>query len=413
MIGLARSLRRFRARGALGALLAVPLVFGSAAAAGAAPAWSIVPVGTTGSVLFGTSCVSTKACTAVGFSAGGGLPLIESSTGAGWKVVPSPSLGGGFNRLQGVSCVSTTSCVAVGWGEIPGTSGSHRTMIESWNGKKWVLVSSPNRGRLDNDLNAVSCVSAKSCVAVGSWLTSTLGDHLTLVESWNGSVWTIDTSSPNVPSTVGTKINGVEDSLNGVSCAKRSSCMAVGSYEDTRGFDRTLTESWNGTSWSVAKSPNHDLTGNALAGVSCDSTKECEAVGTYGGAANGGAGVPRVPTESWNGSVWSKVTSPNPGKSVDALAGVSCAAAKSCRAVGYYQKTSGGPYLTLIEAWHGGDWNLVTSPNPSPAGPKPEPYHDVTGSGLNGISCISTTSCHAVGWHDDNGQDQTLIEAYG
>jgi hypothetical protein len=37
-------------------------------------------------------------------------------------------------------------------------------------------------------------------------------------------------------------------SLNGVSCTSTSSCMAVGN-------EGTLAEAWNGTAWSVVKTP--------------------------------------------------------------------------------------------------------------------------------------------------------------
>ena len=45
-----------------------------------------------------------------------------------WSVVPSPSVGTGGNDLYGVSCVSATACTAVGRGLIGGVS---RNLIES------------------------------------------------------------------------------------------------------------------------------------------------------------------------------------------------------------------------------------------------------------------------------------------
>ena len=48
------------------------------------------------------------------------------------------------------------------------------------------------------------------------------------------------------------------------------------------------------------------------------------------------------------------------------------------------------------------------------AGSKTDPYYLVTGSGLNAVSCASTTSCRAVGFHVNSaGIDKTLVEKYG
>jgi hypothetical protein len=50
--------------------------------------------------------------------------------------------------------------------------------------------------------------------------------------------------------------------------------------------------------------------------------------------------------------------------------------------VGYYTTRNDGD-LSLIESWNGTDWSVVPSPDPS-AG-----YND-----LNSVSCTSTTACY-------------------
>ena len=67
-----------------------------------------------------TACPASRrtACTAVGVSgnsSGVTSTLIESWNGTRWSVVPSPSPGTGGNDLYGVSCVSATACTAVGF----------------------------------------------------------------------------------------------------------------------------------------------------------------------------------------------------------------------------------------------------------------------------------------------------------
>jgi hypothetical protein len=56
--------------------------------------------------------------------------LILSWDGTSWSVVPSPSPGPEFNRLDGVSCISAAACTAVGTKDINNLAAS-RTLIES------------------------------------------------------------------------------------------------------------------------------------------------------------------------------------------------------------------------------------------------------------------------------------------
>ena len=388
------------------AVIATGLVFGALAApAAAARVWSIGPSanqGTNTNFLYGVSCVSSSSCTAVGFSTSPNvdLTLIESWNGTGWTIVPSPSPGAVWNFLYGVSCVSSSSCTAVG--RFENSNGINRTLVLSWNGSVWSRVLSANRGLGNNVLTAVSCISASACVAVGR---SQAGPpNHTLVESWNGSAWSI-VPSPNVTFTT-------DNSLESVSCMSADVCTAVGSFRNGSGFQHTLVESWDGSVWSVAPSPNRGTAGNVLTGVSCAADGSCKAVGNYGAGAFDKGGFRRTLVESWDGTEWSVASSPNRGTEPNVLAGVSCVSAGSCKAVGWYQQTSGGPYHTLIEPWDGTNWRLVSSPN-RVAGSTPDNYLGVTGSALTGVSCLSAISCRAVGFHvNAGGFDQTLVESY-
>jgi hypothetical protein len=53
--------------------------------------------------------------------------------------------------------------------------------------------------------------------------------------------------------------------------------------------------------------------------------------------------------ESWDGTSWSVLHSPNRGMWSE-LDGVSCASATACIAVGFHQPTGTGVFKTLIEA---------------------------------------------------------------
>lgn len=222
--------------------------------------------------------------------------------------------------LNGVSCVSASSCKAVGYYVI---GGANKTLIESWNGTAWSISSAP-AGR--EGLAGVSCVSAISCMAVGAY------DNATLVESWNGTAWRI-LSSPN--STICIPSIGCASGsyLDGVSCVSAISCIAVGNWVLDYGvLEETFIESWNGSVWSIVSSPNVaglDGTSDFLNAVSWISASSCKAVGEYW------FGSQEVPSliESWNGTAWTVSSSPSPG-STDELNAVSCISASSCKAVG-------------------------------------------------------------------------------
>ena len=153
--------------------------------------------------------------------------------------MPSPTPGN-YGGLSGVSCSSARSCVAVGnYSNGTGSASSilSRTLVESWNGTAWSVVSGPSPSVAY--LYGVSCASAGSCKAVGDYASSTIR-RWALIESWNGTARSVVASpSPSVAY------------LYDVSCASARSCKAVGERTSNGGVMRILVESWNGTAWSI------------------------------------------------------------------------------------------------------------------------------------------------------------------
>jgi hypothetical protein len=301
--------------------------------------------------------------------------------------------------LSGVSCVHARSCVAVG---LSIRGGVDQTLVESGRGARWSIVASPNAGASDNAFSAVSCASARWCVAVGFYLAN--GIYQTLIESWNGVRWSI-APSPN--------FGTVNNLLDGVSCVSARSCQAVGwDFDSNNGVESTLIESWNGSGWSIVPSPNRGLAGNIIVSVSCVASTSCKAVG-YTIPANQAPAYETL-IESWNGVAWSIVPSPNQPTSASLLLAVSCVSAndllavsctsaRACEAVGLYFNVGRGNYQTLIESWNGISWSLVPSAN------RGTDVYNV----LAAVSCPpKRTSCTAVGNYFDTTLNtyQTLIE---
>jgi hypothetical protein len=344
------------------------LLVGAPVVAGASP--SATPRGPLTSV----ACPSTTSCFAVGsYDVGSNTrPLTEHWNGVAWSVTNAPTPNDAtVAMLNGVACPSTTSCFAVGKYTI---GFLDRSLVEHWNGLHWSIMTSPNPGDPNSTvLNSVTCATRMSCQAVGNFVGT--GEVDTLVEQWNGTHWVARPS----PNPTGSQFAV----LNSVACFDVTHCFAVGSYATETSADLTLTEQWNGTSWSVVASPNGPFPfASFLNGVSCPRPANCFAVGNFSA---GGPG--RTLVEHWNGAVWTIVASPNPNNSTDAgLLGSSCAATTSCFAVGDFGTTGNGT-RPLQEQWNASHWTITPSPNPAASGQNV----------LAGVSCPSATSCFAVG----------------
>lgn len=424
-------------------LLAIGAVQGSAAAQPAASStadWAIVespnsPPVPTDNVLSGITCVTSSECWAVGNVTSGGTPqsLIQRWNGSSWALITSPNTGATQrNLLRDVACVSATECWAVGsfnngdvdqpliqhwdgasWSLVaapttnvsayhfltdiacPGANlcfasgaylssgGSYQTLIERWNGSAWSIVASPNTSATrSNFLNAITCASASSCVAVGSASTQTAEQSLVL--AWNGTAWSIATS-PNQ--------GAGHNILYGVDCVTATDCWASGSAV-VGSTQQTLMLHWNGTVWSLSLTPNaSQAQNNVLLETSCSSATDCIAVGRIETGS-----VNRVLLLQWDGSLWASVTAPTaPGS--HQLVDVSCAA-DACVAAGEQQAEATS--RTLIARSEAGSWNVVASANGLTA----------THNTLLGIDCPSATSCWAVASYHNGSAQQTLIQRW-
>jgi hypothetical protein len=320
------------------------------------PAWSITPTpnprGSTVGQLEGVSCTSGSACTALatyGNSAGADLAKAERWNGTTWAIeaIPSPK-GATGKSLYGVSCTSASACTAVGYYSNASTSS---TLAERWNGTTWAVQSTPTwTSGLDE---AVSCTSASACTAVGYAVKDDgNGNVVTLAERWNGTTWAVQ-STPSPGGSWGSY-------LDGVSCTSAWACMAVGYYYNASGYGLTLAERWNGTTWAVQSTPNPPAGDyGELLGVSCTSASACTAAGDYSTV----PGFEGTLADRWNGTTWAKQSILSPSAEGSQIDGVSCTSASACVAAGYYYNSAGTP-VTLAERWNGTTWAVQATPNP-------------------------------------------------
>jgi hypothetical protein len=391
--------------------------------------------------LLDVACPSINHCVAAGFSAGDsgqGVTLAEAWNGTSWIVMATPGLPSNptvypDSELGGLSCPSVAACVAIGWDVTK--AGVVQTLVERWNGMAWTITPAPAVGPLGD----VACASPLACTAVGSSVDAA-GNPVTAAWRATGTGWAHQTTTSPVGEVAG--------SFSGISCVSAALCSAVG-----KAGGSVLAERWNGTQRSVDRAPN-PAPGAALDAVSCPSATTCMAVGSYPTnstgvarsfselrSATGGWSQYAVPSpaagssmtlaavscasstscmavgylatnaidrggsllaESWNGHRWTIETpAAAPKDASAAFAGVSCPAPEFCEAVGDYSDASSGNLIPLAERWNGAEWTVERAVAPA-----------YMSSEFNGVTCLSATSCVAVGDQYDGAEtDSSLVEA--
>lgn len=323
----------------------------------------------------------------LGVALGLGAAAIPAATvGASptrWVHTASPTFRNQATQLNAVACTSPTNCIAVG-SHAKAVRG--KTLVESRHGTGWSVVSSPSPGSTAS-LTGVSCTGPNSCVAVGSYQPTASQPSQTLVESWNGRHWSVVASADP----------GLPDALSKVSCTGPNSCVAVGYDTVSPGISDTLVESWDGTTWTVVPSPNptEAYTDAYLDAVSCSGPSSCLAVGAFVFSAS----PYETLVESWDGTSWSIIASPDPGYD-NFLGAVACSGPTTCVAVGTYATGYSPPDETLVESWDGSTMSVVASPSPG------------TDGTLAGVSCTSPTDCVAAGYDYQATGAPSLVESW-
>ncbi len=192
----------------------------------------------------------------------------------------------------------------------------------------------------------------------------------------------------------GTGAPAAAGELAGTSFVSASQTWAVGDLSSQGSANRTLTERYNGSAWSVVASPNQGSGNNALNGVSMIS-----GAGWAVGYTQSGLYQPLA--LHWNGTKWSLVP---PGSSTsDALfTGIDTLADGSGWAVGF-QLTANGTRHTLIQHASGGAMTTVTSPNDGTA---------ATDNTLMAVSGTQATGLWAVGYRMSSSGLKPLVLRY-
>ena len=292
--------------------------------------------------------------------------------------------------VDAVSCITTSIlCVSVGNEQISNATQPMNAVVavSTDGGISWTQGTLPSG---ISSLDGMSCASTSFCLAVGQ-------------NSGNNGVVAVSTDG-GISWTQGTLPSGIS-SLDGVSCVSTSFCVITGAT--TGNMPAVLISTTGGTSWTQETLPS-GIT--MLNGVSCSSTALCELVGGF--VLNIGYTASGVMAFSSNaGLSWSLATLP---PNQPNLSSVSCYSNTFCNAVGAN---------TILKSTDGSTWSQISVPtgtfNLSSVFCGSDTFCTAVGGNadlftdngstwnigsfpsgafvINGVSCLSTTSCVAVG----------------
>jgi hypothetical protein len=109
-------------------------------------------------------------------------PGAERWDGTNWTIQTTSVTTSMSDSLWGVSCSSVTACTAVG-----STYKNQVTLAEAWDGSSWTLQTPPTpSGATSIGLSGVSCTSATACTAIGHFVGGGAGVVETLAERYSG-----------------------------------------------------------------------------------------------------------------------------------------------------------------------------------------------------------------------------------
>ena len=230
-------------------------------------------------------------------------------------------------------------------------------------------MQTPSPGSFANQLNAIDVVSSNDVWAVGVYSNSS-GTVATLTEHWDGTTWSV------VPSPAPSLTD-----LTAVTTIASDDVWAVGS-----GPNGGFSIHWDGATWTTVAMP---LVGveDYLHGLAHTSSSDVWAVGE----ASPNFESWQALALHWNGVRWTPVKAPS-GPQEAHFYGVTDFTPSDAWAVG----TDGA--LPLILHWDGAAWSAV--PTPSPAAGQ-----------LLDIGASGASNLWSVGWYEASGStQQTLVE---
>jgi len=208
----------------------------------------------------------------------------------------------------------------------------------------WTKVTSPNRGTVASARQDVAMVPGTSAAwAVGYYYDSNVAAYRTMTQRFNGTSWSI-TPSLNASATGYSQLNRVD-------ATSASNVWAIGS--DTQAG--TLVHRYNGTNWVAMSSP----AGVAPRGLDVISPTEVWVAGYAGSSAT---------VTQWKNGTWTtRYTQASTGRHLTVFEAIAVDTSGKVWAVGWDRdyNAPGRPVSSLVVHFDGNSWKRESTPNPA------------------------------------------------
>jgi hypothetical protein len=281
--------------------------------------------------------------------------------------------------LDAVDCLTATECIAVGYNanfKSIWTLGTLSSNAWSWTSEATIPSDSTGEGLL----LAVACPTTTTCIATGGSAGGSTGLGIETIGTLSNGTWSW---TPEVDLASDANGGGV---LFSIDCVSSTECVAGGDDHKWRGVATSVTLVGGTWTWNREVMVASDTNGGGrLLAMNCPSTTECVAVG------NDDTGESNFTIGTKSGATWSWTT--NQVIQPDAtgygeLDGVACPSTILCIAVGYDNAQEG---IESIGTKAGGQWSWTR---------ETQVYVDAVPMGdFAGITCSSTAICSTVGYN--------------
>jgi hypothetical protein len=290
--------------------------------------WQVVPTPFLdhGNTLISVAGVASNDVWAVGAQYGPnfgfGESLIEHWDGGSWTIIDSPTSTVQHTALTGVTAIASNDVWAVGQGV-----GDHHSdaLVEHWDGSSWSVVSSSAFTGVD--VEKISADAGNDIWALGLASTFFGGPfNGPAVLHFDGTSWT--------PIAMQTQLGPGDRLSGGLTALSPTDVWAVGAVFGADDHPRAAIAHWDGSSWQDVLSPGvtgPGVTMSQLGSVAAISPTDIWAVGESG---DEGSLTFFTLTEHWDGTSWSIIPSPNPPGNRNELFGVTALSDGTVAAVG-------------------------------------------------------------------------------
>ncbi len=336
------------------------------------------------------SCTSPGNCSAGGYYTDGGGNthgfVANEKNGAWGNAVEVPGLAAldsnGFSSVSALGCHGTGNCTI---GGSYYDNGGHLFVAVEKAGVWGNAITLPGAAALhfgaNVTLDSISCGSASTCTAGGSYLT---GIHYqAFIISEKKGVWG---KAKEVPGTAALNAGGRADVIS-ISCTSATACTAGGTYLDSSNNTQAFTVSTSKMgAWGAAKRLPGTGTYATLTSLSCASPGNCSAGGNFSAPDGTQAFVVSSKAGKWGSALEVPGIAALDNSTDSEVFNVSCASAGNCAATGYYDAA---PREFIVSEKNGVWANAV-----------PIPGLDNLGPGTGGaapVSCAKAGPCGVGG----------------